>query len=249
MKSSFCGILMVGFFMNSLCVYGIADTTKLKKKESTHWRSTARINTKGFFNLTGKLVSDNPTFDVNFYYDRKNWGLLIFKAADLYDHQTAYNFLLTAAYKNFKLSKKVTVTPYVGTLFEQSEGFADHGSDIASFLITTVKLNSNLTLEEMSLFANLIVAPEERDWANRFRLTYTGKHWDVISTAWWNNQVFDQSSYWTGSVNIAYSRIKIKEHLFLSIGATGITTLSTSDRVINPSKQSLMFTIAATMAH
>src|SRR5258708_6617939 len=95
----------------------------------------------------------------------------------------------------------------------------------------------------MSLFGNLIIEPTERDWVNRLRLTYSGKHLDVVSSVWHNNSVFDQSSYWSCGVNVAYARINLAEHLYLSVGVTGFAMLETSDETVNPKKNALMFTL------
>lgn len=233
--------------LKSNASFALSDSTKNVKGQSiVHWRLTTRIHNQGIFTYGGRLATENPTVDVNFIYDRKKWGLLIFKGLDLRDHNTFYNFALISVYKNFKLSKVITVTPYVGSFLEQGNGLADHGSDLVSILITTIKLNQHLTAEHMSLFSNLVFAPEERDWVNRFRLTYSGTHLDVVSTIWWNNQQFDHSSYWTSGLNIAYSRLKMREHLFLSIGVTGLLMLNTSNAEINPEKHGLMFTLGVT---
>jgi hypothetical protein len=76
-----------------------------------------------------------------------------------------------------------------------------------------------------------------------------GKHLDVVSSVWWNNQVFDHSYYYTTAVNVAYSRVRVREHFFMSFGVTGILMLQTSDEEANPSKNGLMFTIAGQLVH
>ncbi len=223
---------------------------KQKKSEpSAHWRLTARLHSQGIFTYGGRLGSENPTFDVNFIYDRKKWGFMAFKGLDLQDHNTFYNFALIALYKNFKLSKKITFTPYVGSFLEEANSIADKGSDAVAILITSVKLSPHWTAEHMSLLPNLVIDPEERDWINRLRLTYTAKHLDVVSSVWWNNQVFDHSYYYTTAMNVAYSRIKVSEHFFMSFGVTGLLMLHTSDEEANPNKNGLMFTIAGQLFH
>jgi hypothetical protein len=230
--------------------FSFADSTKAEKKRvPAHWRLTARLHSQGIFSYGGRLGSENPTFDVNFTYDRKKWGLLVFKGLDLQDHNTFYNFALVALYKNFKLSNKITFTPYVGSFLEESNSIADHGSDVVAILVTSVKLNPHWTAEHMSLLPNLVIDPEEKDWVNRLRLTYTGKHLDVVTSAWWNNQVFDHSYYYTAAMNVAYSRVKVREHFFLSFGVTGLLMLHTSDAEANPNKNGLMFTLSGQVLH
>jgi hypothetical protein len=226
------------------------DSVETKKKvPNAHWRLTARLHSKGIFAYGGRVGSDNPTFDVNFVYERKKWGLFIFKGLDLYDHYTFYNFSLISVFKNFNVSKRVTITPYVGSFLEQAKGIADTGSDAVCIIITTLRLNQHMTLEHMGLFGNLILDPELRDWVNRFRFTYNGKHLDVVSTYWHNNQVFDSSNYSTAGLSVAYSRMKVSDHLFLSAGVTGLVTLQTSDEQVNRAKDAVMVTLAASWIH
>ncbi len=220
------------------------DTVKIEKNP-LHWRLTARLHSEAIFNYGGRFATGNPSFDINFIIEKNNWGFFLFKGMDLYDHNTFYNFSLISVYKNFKLSKKITFTPYVGSFLEQENGIADQGSDAVIILITTAKLHPQLSFEHMSLFGNLILVPEGRDWVNRFRLSYANRHWDVVSTAWWNNQVLDQSNYWSGGLSVAYSRMKVREHLFLSVGVSGLWMLQSSNAEANPYKNALLLTVAA----
>jgi hypothetical protein len=220
------------------------DSIKIEKK-AMHWRLTARLHSQAIFNYGGRLATENPSFDINFTIEKNNWGFFLFKGVDLYDHYTFYNFSLISVYRNFKLSNKITFTPYVGSFLEQEQGVADHGSDAVVILITTAKLHPQLSFEHLSLFGNLILVPEQRDWVNRFRLSYVHGHWDVVSTAWWNNHVLDHNDHLTTGLSVAYSRIKAKEHLFFSVGMSGLYMLHTSDAEANPYKNALLITVSA----
>jgi len=227
-----------------------SDTTIVKKKESPfHWRLTARVHSKGMFTYGGRIGSENPTFDVNFTFEYKKWGLLIYKGLDLQDHTTDYNFSLLTVFRNFKISKNITFTPYLGSILEQSEHFADEGSDAVCILITGIKLKPHVTFEHMAMLGNLVFQPSDMDWVNRFRLTYAGKHLDVVGSVWHNNHVFDHTSYVTGGLNVAYNRIKIAKEIFLGAGVTGMATLQTSNEEENPSESTVMFTVLAQWVH
>ncbi len=256
LRAQIKSIMKLGAIIVVLCVIASAqafashDSTEVKKQTPrAHWRLTGRLHSQGIFTYGGRLGSDNPTFDVNFVYERKNWGLFVFKGLDLVDHYTFYNFSLISVFKNFKVSKRITITPYLGSFLEQAKDFADRGSDAVCIVTTSVRINQKLTAEHMALFGNLVLEPELRDWVNRFRLTYTHKHWDVVTSFWHNNQVFDHSSYATTGLNVAYSRMKVGEHLFLSTGITGLVTLQTSDEQLNPARDALMVTLGASWAH
>lgn len=222
------------------------DRVKAEKKISQlHLRITPRIHTKGLFTYGGQVGTDNPSFDINVTFEYKQWGFLMYKGVDLIDHTTDYNFSLITLFRNFKLSDRITFTPYVGTILEQSEHFADTGSDAVCILITSVKLLPGFTAEHMGMFGNLVFEPTHMDWVNRFRFTYSGKHLDVITSLWHNNQVFDESYYLTGGINIAYSRIRVAKHLLLSTGITGLSTFHTTEDDSAHPKDALQLTLAA----
>ncbi|MEO7988103.1 MAG: hypothetical protein ABI663_01100 [Chryseolinea sp.] len=255
MKTILCTVLfllsLIACFPSfaALMSEGNDSTIEKKKEYPIHFRLTTRLHSKGMFMYGGQLGTDNPTFDVNFTLEYKKWGLLIFKGIDLQDHTSDYNFALLSVFRNFKISEKITFTPYIGTFLEQPNHFADEGSDAVCILITSFKLRPHFTFEHMALFGNLVFEPSEMDWVNRFRLSYTNKHLDIIASVWHNNNVFDHSSYVTSALNVAYSRMKVAKQIFLSVGVTGMTTLHTSDEEENPSKDRVMFTLAAQWVH
>ena len=248
-------ILILFFILNGASIaYGdlpvLEDSVAAEKKPTqVHFRITPRIHTKGLFTYGGQVGTDNPSFDINFTLEYKQWGVLVYKGVDLVDHTTDYNFSLIAVFRNFKLTDRLTFTPFVGTILEQSEHFADTGSDAACILITSYKLIPGLTVEHMGMFGNLVFEPTHMDWVNRFRLSYSGKHLDVITSLWHNNNVFDESTYVTGGLNIAYSRMKVAKHLFLSTGVTGLVTFHDSDAESTTSKDAVQLTFAVQWVH
>lgn len=236
-------LLLMHFSIRAIALPFGEDSTQGKKEQAAHWRLTGRTHGKGIFMFGGRVGSENPTFDVNFTYERKNWGMMFFKGQDFYDHTTFYNFALVAVYKNFKVSDRLTVAPYLGTFLEQANSIADRGSDAVVIITTTYKISPKISLEEMTLFGNLIIEPEESDWVNRFRVSYSSRHLDVIPSVWHNNKVLDHSSYWSAGLNVAYSRILVADHVNMSAGITGLVVLQTSDESANPKRNALMLTI------
>src|SRR5438105_4547815 len=124
------------------------DSVRTVKKER-HSKSTltTRFLTKGYFSFTGRIISPNPALDFFYTYDRKQWGFVVFKAFDVYDHTTSNNFTLAMFRKNFNIGKRLTITPQVGAILEQSYSFADKGSDVASIIITSYRISNTLTVD------------------------------------------------------------------------------------------------------
>jgi hypothetical protein len=223
------------------------DSVRAVKKER-HSKSTltTRFLTKGYFSFTGRIISPNPALDFFYTYDRNQWGFVVFKAFDVYDHTTTNNFTLAMFRKNINIGKRLTITPQVGAILEQSYSFADKGSDLASIIITSYRISKTVTIDQTMIFGNLMVEPEERDMANRFRLLYTKNHWDITLLGWHNNKWIDHdnSEYFSCGANLLYSRIIVSEHLMLSAGILGVRMNYTSTESEYPTRSGIFFTLA-----
>lgn len=228
---------------------GDSLTNVQQATRGVHIRSTARLHTKGMFTYGGRVCSDNPAFDVNFTYDRKKWGFLFYKAFDLKDHTTANNFTLAVVNKNFKLTKSLTFTPSIGVLLEQPHRFVDHGSDLVFIATTAFKIRPTLTLEHTAMFANLVIEPEIRDYVNRLRVLYSAKHLDVTYMLWHNNNMFDSNTHLSTGLTIAYSRIPVADHFYMSVGLTELSMLQSSDERSIPEANQLLLSLSIQFAH
>lgn len=220
------------------------DSVMREKEKAWTFKSTARVHTRGLFAYGGRVASKNPAFDINFNYNRKHWGFLIFKATDMMEHTSANNFTLAVFYKNFKLGRQLTIAPHLGVFLEQPYHFAGHGSDVAIINITTLKLNSHLSLEHTALLGNMLLEPSYRDWVNRFRLLFTHKHWDITAALWHNNQVFDQADYLSSGLHVMYSRIKLSDAFNVSVGVTELSVLHSSHESAVAKDHQLLTTLA-----
>lgn len=250
---SHSGTLALVFIMLASQGYALPGSNPdsvLTKKEEPRWhiRSTARIHSKGMFAFGGRISSENPAVDLNFIYERKQWGLLLFKAADMKDHTSPFNFALAALYKNIRISKRLTITPNLGTFLEQSHSIADYGSDVATIIITSYKISPVLIADHTALVGNLVIDPKERDWVNRFRLMYSNKHLDVTYWLWHNNHVFDHTDYISSGITVGYSRVKVSKHMNLSASITELSMLRSSDTQSVPTGNKVLVSLAVQFA-
>jgi hypothetical protein len=220
------------------------DTTHSTKKRISNLRLTTRIHSLGLFNYSGRVSSDNPAFDFNITYDRKTWGFMVFDVIDLYNQRSANNFALALLYKKIKLSNRLTITPNTG--FAVEEWGKEKGD--RQIVVTALRLNKKLTIDNSMLFANILLDRHNLDWVNRFRMIYAyDEHVDFTLSLWHNNKVFDTSDYVSYGFNVSYSRIKISDVTTLSTSVTALVMATTSDQEIFPKKNGMIFTIAATI--
>ena len=227
MKRTLLALSLLTFFTYAKS-FNADDTVKSVKREPRSKSTlTVRTHNAGYFAFTTRIISTNPALDFFYTYDRKTWGFMAFKAFDLYDHNTSNNFMLMMLRKNFKLTNRLTITPHVGTILEQSNSFADKGSDISSIIITSYRVSSNLIIDHTAILGNLVIEPSERDWFNRFRILYTNGHWDITLQACHNNKLIDHdnSEYFSTAGSLFYSRIKVSDHFAVNAGVTSVGML------------------------
>jgi hypothetical protein len=205
---------------------------------------TTRISSLGLFSYSGRIISDHPAMDFNFNYERKKWGFLFFKAVDLCDPLSDNNFAIGLIYKNFKLGNKLTITPYGGIVLEQTRKIAGQGSDATLIINATYKFSQRFSLDNTFLFSNLAWESYDFDWVNRLRMLYSVKHLDVALIGWHNNCAFDKTQYFSSGLNVTFARIPVADHAFINAGITGLVMWETSDEVLFPKKNGLVFTVA-----
>lgn len=220
------------------------DSIKSAPAAKARVKFTTRLHSLGYFSYSGRIISENPAMDFTFNYERRDWGLFVFKALDLHDHLTPNNFTLAMVYKNLHVGKRLVITPNVGTVLEQSRKIADKGSDVAVIVTTTFRVSKHLTIDNSVLMANLVLERHYLDCVSRLRFLYSHDHLDLTLLLWHNNKIFDSTDYFSGGINVAWSRMKVSNRIDLSTGLTGVVMMQTSDRQTYPKRNGLLFSLA-----
>jgi hypothetical protein len=247
MKRTLLALLLSPFFADANAFNPDDSVKSVKQEPRSKSTLTIRTHNAGYFAFTTRIISTNPALDFFYTYDRKQWGFSAFKAFDLYDHTTSNNFMLLMLRKSFHINNRLTITPHIGTILEQSFSVADKGSDISSIIITSYKISNHFTIDHTAILGNLVIDPIERDWFNRFRILYSNKHWDVTLQACHNNKLIDHdnSEYFSSALHLFYSRIKISDHLALNAGVSGVEMFYSNTPETYPKRNGVFFTLAA----
>jgi len=198
----------------------------------------------GYFGYSGRVVSDNQSFDGNLFYDRPKWGAFMYKAIDLYDHTTPNNFAMAMIYGKIKIGNRVSITPNAGFVIEQLESIADSDSGFGAIITSQVKASSHLSLEHTAIFSNLALSHAGKDWINRFRIIFDSGHYNITWAGWHNNNFWDNSYYCSTGITASYNKIPVSSKLKLNTSITGFKMIETSDEEANPKKDGLLLTIA-----
>jgi hypothetical protein len=223
-----------------------ADTIK-QDSDKYQLRVVARMHSLSFFGYGGVIVNKNTAADVNFTYYRKRYGAMFIKAFDLQDIHGSNNFALAAAYARIDLSKKFSITPYVGASIGQCRKFVDPGSDAVLLLINSWRVTDQFTIEHCARLTGIVMQPENFDWLNRFRFIYAKDHLDLMLMFWNNTAAFDDAGYTTMGLNAAFARMKVSERLTLSTGITAIVVADLYNENKDNFNNGLMLSIAASL--
>ena len=238
-------ILFTDFSITRATQLTESDSVKAVKQKTYTMKFTTRVHSMGLFSYAGRLVSDHPALDFNFTYDRKEFGFTFYKAFDLYDQHSDNNFSLALLYHHFKFGNRITFTPGMGFVLDQTHNvLANSGSDASVIVTTAFKINPYFTVDHSLVMPNMIIESGDRDWINRVRLLYSQNHLDVNLTLWHNNKVFDHTEYLTTGLNVTYARININNHIFINTGLTAVVMPYSNDEVEYPKKNGLVFTLA-----
>jgi hypothetical protein len=171
---------------------------------------TPRFNSAGHFPFTGALINKNVIFDLNVFFEYKNYGFFIFKSWDLEDRHSIANYLQPGVFRRFALSDKFFVRIFFGYVFSQTSGFRDAESDYYTAAVGYWTINDYLKLENTALFFDL---RQSAKLANRLLLTWQIKSFK-IDFYLWQRYVFEDGTHPTsGSVAVNFPRINLSGSL------------------------------------
>jgi hypothetical protein len=208
---------------------------------------TSRFHSAGFFYFGGKVAEYHPAFDLHFNLETKFLGYTFFKAFDLQDIHSSFNFALAGVYKNIQAGKKLRFTPQLIILIEQPHKIVDEGSDVGGTLTTALKLTDRITFEETFILFNVLFETKHMDIINRFRLLYSEGHLDLIFTGWHNHSFPDEDEHSTGAISVGYNRIKVSDHFLLGASIMGSATIKSSNREEVPERKGIICSVTATL--
>lgn len=169
---------------------------------------TPRFNSAGHFPFTGSLINRQVNFDVNVFYEYRNYGFFIFKSFDLEDRNSIVNYLQPGIFRRFDLSPKFQVRVFLGYLFSQISGFSDPDSDYYTAAVGYLELTDKLRLENTVLYFDIV---QSGKLANRMLLAWTVKKFR-LDLFLWHRVAFEKSHHATStSVAINFPRIRISD--------------------------------------
>jgi hypothetical protein len=171
---------------------------------------TPRFNSAGHFPFTGALINRNVIFDLNVFFEYKNYGFFIFKSWDLEDRYSIANYLQPGIFRKFTLSDKLYVRIFFGYVFSQTSGFRDADSDYYTAAVAYWTINDYLKLENTALFFDL---RQSAKLANRLLITWQVKSFKIDFYVW-QRLVFEDGTHPTsGSIAVNFPRINLSRSL------------------------------------
>lgn len=216
-----------------------SDTMRIKKK-SGKWNIVNKFNTGSMFFFTGVVANHHPAFDTKLTYANNGWGGMLFKSFDLTGQSLAMDYALIVLHKNINISKKLMVSPQIGTQLNQDGSIADKTSDILTNLAIVYRIAPSLIISNDAVFQNLVYT-HRPNWTNRFRILFQRSDFSAAVLLWDRNSLFNNPGYSAAGIDLGYSGIKLSPAINLLLGVQSVSVF----RQDTPRKSGLMFFIGA----
>jgi hypothetical protein len=163
---------------------------------------TAKLHSTGHSIYSGQYLNHHPNAEINMSYKYKRFGASITKSVDVADRHSSINFTTIGVSESFKLTKTLTVMPYVGLFLRQSHGFADDASDVWACFVVKYRITGFFTIENTFLVSNLIRHRSKVSLANRFNATIAIGKIKLDAYAWYCRSMNSKSHFISTSVAI-----------------------------------------------
>jgi hypothetical protein len=218
----------------------LRDSSRTETTHKVVKRITTRFHSIGFFNFSGRICSSTPAVDLNLNYENNGYGVILFSAKDLIDNHSENNFSFGIVYKRILLTKRFSIIPNFGVVMDERSGaFGDR-----IFVTSSFKVSPKLTIDETSLFANLLKPEESKEWINRVRFIYSHtNHIQLVVSNWHNNSIFDRAGYLSGAFQASYNRIALSDHVYLQTAVSFFVMAKNTDEVPYREKNGILFTM------
>lgn len=214
-----------------------SDTARIKKMPGK-WNIANKFNTGSMFFFTGVVANHHPAFDTKLTYNNNGWGGMLFKSFDLTGQSLAMDYALIVLHKNINISKKLMISPQIGTQLNQDGSIADKTSDILTNLAIVYRITPSLTISNDAVFQNLVYT-HRPNWTNRFRILFQRSDFSAAVLLWDRNSIFNNPGYSAAGIDLGYSGIKLSPAINLLVGAQSVSVF----RQDTPRKSGLMFFI------
>ena len=214
------------------------------KKESLYPYTlsiTPRINSAGYFPFTGAILNRNTNVDLNVIFQKRGYGFLAFKSLDLEDKKSDINYLQSAVFKQFRVSKTVQVGLFFGYLFSQISEFKDVvGSDYFGAWTVYWDINKKLRLENIMLITDVST---QQKIVNRILILYTVKKFR-LNLSLHQREVPEINNFSaSGSFGISLPKLKIVNKVSTQFTAA-YQTYITANRPDFALKDGFLFSLA-----
>lgn len=197
MKAS--GMAYAGRWLFSCClVFGFECVAQQPEKGSGREAPyslllTVKFHSTGHSPFSGTYINHHPNGELGLLFKYKQVGAFFTKNADFADARSGINYTTVGIFKSFELGESVRLTPYVGYVLKQSHSFMDHNSDAWTCVVLKVVVTRWLSLENTTLFGNLIRHQSNASLANRVNAVMSVGKFKVDAYAWYTYSL--QSKY------------------------------------------------------
>lgn len=151
---------------------------------------TLRFNTLNMAPVSGNIVNRNVNTDATLMYSMKNLTLTMQNGVDLQDAHSEMNYFLVNARYKLRVSRTLSVTPFMAFYSEHAQELFDPGADANGGMFFTWS-NQRFTVEAFALIVRLTHEQSMKDAINRLEVKWKLRSATLSGFVYHNARYFD----------------------------------------------------------
>jgi hypothetical protein len=151
---------------------------------------TLRFNTLNMAPVSGNIVNRNVNTDATIMYSIKNLTMTMQNGVDLQDARSEMNYFLVNARYKLRLSRTLSVSPFMAFYSEHTKELFDPGADANGGMFFTWN-NHHLTIEAFALIVRLTHEQSMKEAINRLEVKWKLRSVTLSGFVYHNTRYFD----------------------------------------------------------
>jgi hypothetical protein len=189
-------------------------------RQKRQFTITPRFNTLNMAPVSGTIANRNVNADVTLTYGVKNLLMTIQNGADLEDVHSEMNYFLANARYKVRLSKKMSMSPFLAFYSEHAHKLFDTGADANGGMLLTFN-DKRLMIEAFALIVRLTHERKAKEAINRLEVKWKFRSFAVSGFVYHNARYFDEDERVCLGFRLILPEFVISESLSLRTDVTG----------------------------
>jgi hypothetical protein len=189
-------------------------------RQKRQFTVTPRFNTLNMAPVSGTIVNRNVNADVTLTFGLKNLLLTAQNGVDLQDVHSEMNYFLANARYKVRLSKKISMSPFLAFYSEHAHKLLDTGADANGGMLLTFN-DKRLMIEAFALIVRLTHERKAKEAINRLEVKWKFRSFALSGFVYHNARYFDEDERLSLGFRLILPELAISKNISLRTDVTG----------------------------